>query len=205
MEGEMKIFGRALACALLVTSASALAGKTPEISGLELQQMQSRDFEAPKSITFPAVMTVLQDAGYRIGSADRDTGLITGTGSSSRKLTWNLFFGLGTSKKNPVVSAYIEDRGPGMSRVRLNFVMARLQSNGYGSNGGDEAPITDPAAYRDAFEKISQAIFVRQALDAPTPSPTSSGAPTASNPAAAGPATSTTAIAVPISSSTGKQ
>jgi hypothetical protein len=204
----MKIFGRALACALLVTSASAHAGKAPEISGLELQQMQSRDFEVPKSVSFPAVMTVLQDAGYRIGSADRDTGLITGTGSSSRKLTWAPFVGFGSSKKNPVVSAYIEDRGPGMSRVRLNFVMAKVLNNAYGGNGGDEKPITDPAIYREAFEKISQAVFVRQALDAPapTPAPSSAATPPAPTQAAANVVVSATpAAAAPAISSAGKQ
>lgn len=166
----------ALGLALAITPADAK--KAPQISGLELQQIQSRDFEAPKDITFASVMTVLQDAGYRIGSADKDTGLITGMGSTQSKLAYNLFLGVGRSKKTPVVSAYIEERGPKMSRVRLNFVMAKVKSSIYGSQPQDEEPITDPTAYQDAFEKISQAVFVRQAMDAPIATPAPAPMPT---------------------------
>jgi hypothetical protein len=156
---------------------NAQAKKVPEPSGLELQQIQSCDFDVPKSITFPAVMSVLQDAGYRIGAADRDTGLITGAASTKTKMTWLPFIGFGTSKKTPVVSAYIEDRGPGMSRVRLNFVMGKISNNASFGGVTDETPIYDPATYQQAFEKISQAVFVRQSLDAapaaaPPPVPT---------------------------------
>lgn len=156
----------ALPLALAFLPMGVHAKKVPEPSGLELQQIQSRDFDAPKNITFAAVMSVLQDAGYRIGAADRDTGLITGAASTKTKMTWLPFIGFGTSKKTPVVSAYIEDRGPGMSRVRLNFVMGKISNNASFGGVTDETPIYDPATYQQAFEKISQAVFVRQALDA---------------------------------------
>jgi len=155
------------AMGLAFAAVPAAAKKVPQLSGLELQQIQSRDFEASKDVTFASVMTVLQDAGFRIGSADKDTGLITGMGSTQSKLSYNLFLGFGRSKKTPVVSAYIEERGPKMSRVRLNFVMAKVKSSVYGSQPQDEQPITDAGTYQDAFEKISQAVFVRQAMDAP--------------------------------------
>lgn len=147
---------------------SAEAKKRPEISGLALQQIQSRDYEVSKAISYPAVMTVLQDAGYRISAADKDTGLITGTASTNSGLSYNFFFGFGRSKKTPIVSAFIEDRGAG-SRVRLNFVMAKTKSSLYGMSSSDEEPITDPAAYTGAFEKIEKEIFVRLALTAPAP------------------------------------
>jgi len=159
----------ASALALSLSSVAALAKKAPEMTGLELQQIQSRDVEATKEVTFSAVMSVLQDAGYRIGSADKDTGLITGTASTSGKVTYNLFWGFGKSKKTPIVSAYIESRSPTVTRIRLNFVMAKVRSTVYSSGSQDEEPITDPAAYQQAFEKINQAVFVRQAMDAPTP------------------------------------
>lgn len=155
--------------ALAITAGVAQAKKAPEPTGLELQQIQSRDFEAPKSITFPSVMSVLQDAGYRIGAADSTTGLITGAASTKTKMTWLPFIGFGTSKKTPVVSAYIEDRGPGRSRVRLNFVMGKVANNASFGGVTDETPIYDPETYRQAFEKIDQAVFVRLSLDAASP------------------------------------
>lgn len=156
------------ACAIVAGPAEAK--KKPEISSLALQQMQSRDYEVPKAVTFPSVMTILQDAGYRIESADKDTGLITGVASTSSKTTYNIIWGFGKKKRTPVVSAFVEDRGQG-SRIRLNFVLATTKSRVYGVNSSDEEPITDPAAYRDAFERIEKEVFVRQAMTAPTPKP----------------------------------
>lgn len=171
----------ALATVGLITCAPAEAKKRPEISGLALQQIQSRDFEVTKEISFPAVMTVLQDSGYRIGDADKDTGLITGTASTKSVTTYNIFWGLGKKKRTPVVSAFIEDRGRG-SRIRLNFVLSTAKNRIYGQASADEEPIYDPAVYRDAFEKIEKEIFVRQALNAPAPRPVASPAQAATQP-----------------------
>ncbi len=159
-----------LGAAALVSASPALARKRPEISGLALQQIQARDFEAPKEVTFPSVMTVLQDSGYRIAGADKETGLITGSASTKSNTTWVPFIGFGKSKKTPVVSAFIEDRGTG-SRIRLNFVMAKTKSGMYGMSSSDEEPITDALAYKNAFEKIEKEIFIRQSLNAPKPKP----------------------------------
>jgi len=148
----------------------AIAKKQPEASGLALQQIQSRDYEVSKDVTFPAVMSVLQDSGYRIQAADKDTGLITGTASTKSHTTWLPFVGFGRSKKTPIISAYIEDRGTG-SRIRLSFVMGKTKNQGYGMSWSDEEPITDPATYRDAFERIDREVFLRQAMTAPAPKP----------------------------------
>ena len=167
----------------VVAPHSAQAKKKPEVSGLALQQIQSRDYEVSKTVSYPAVMTVLQDAGYRISAADKDTGLITGSASTNSGMSYNLFFGFGRSKKTPIVSAFIEDRGAG-SRFRLNFVLAKTKSSLYGMSSSDEEPITDPVVYTGAFEKIEKEIFVRLALATPSPKPVpgpSQAAPTEPN------------------------
>ena len=166
-----KRFACAVALGLgLAATTPAIGKKQPQVSSLALQQIQSRDYEAPKEITFPAVMTVLQDSGYRIEAADKDTGLITGVASTKSVTTYNIFWGLGKKKRTPVVSAFIESRGTG-SRIRLNFVLSTTKSRIYGAGSADEEPITDPAAYRDAFDRIDKEIFVRQAMTAPAPKP----------------------------------
>lgn len=163
---------------VLATSSIVHAGdKKPQMSTLELQAIQSHDFEAAKDDTFGAVMTVLQDAGYRIQAGDVQTGLITGVGSSQGKLTYNLIWGFGKKKLTPMVSAFIEKIGAG-SRVRLNFVMAKLKSNLYGSQPEDEEPVLDATVYKDAFEKVEQALFVRQAMTTTAPPQTAVVAPT---------------------------
>lgn len=167
----MKYTRLALAlCVVAALGSPAYAKKAPQISALALQQIQTRDYESAKVVSFPAVMTILQDSGFRIQAADKDTGLITATASTKSKMTWAPFIGFGRSKKTPVVSAFIEDRGAG-SRVRLNFVMAKTKNGAYGSNWSDEEPILDAAVYRDAFERIEREIFTRVALTAPKPLP----------------------------------
>ena len=164
---------------LMVAGAIATGGahaKKPQLSGLELQQIQARDFEASKSVTFAAVMTVLQDSGFRISSADKDTGLISGMGTSERHMTWVPFVGFGSSKKNPVMTAFIEERGKN-SRVRLNFVMAKIKGNRYG-DWSDEEAVVEPQVYKDAFEKIEKEVFIRQAENAPAPPASEAGGAT---------------------------
>lgn len=161
---------RYLAAMLALTP---LAGQTvlaqeTQLSGMALQQIQSRDFEAPLSVVFPAVMTVLQDAGFRILSADKETGLITAAGSSEGKWTYDFWLGLGKKKETPVISAFIEQGGANLTRTRLNFVMSTGKSRNFLT---DERPITDPTAYREAFEKIEKEVFVRLAMAAPPPPP----------------------------------
>lgn len=176
----MKKFAIAVALAMAF-SVPAAAEKKPQLTGLELQQVQARDMETTVDVAFPAVMTVLQDAGYRIQSADKATGLIVAEGSSKKVTTYNFWFGLGSKKRVPTVSAFIESRGPQYTRVRLSFVMSLRKSRNAFS---DEDPITDPAVYRDAFEKIEKEIFTRNAMNAAAPAlaATPTGAPTSTPP-----------------------
>lgn len=154
--------------ALAMAAASPVGAKDAELSGMALQQIQARDFETTSAFVFPAVMTVLQDAGFRIQTADKETGLITAIGSTEAKTTFNIWWGIGKKKKTPVVSAFIEQRGPNVTRARLNFVMSTGKDRNVFS---DEKPVSDPAVYRDAFEKIEKEIFVRQAMAAPASAP----------------------------------
>ena len=144
--------------------------KKAEMTPLQLQSMQTKEFESNKEIVFASVMTVLQDAGYRIENADLATGIITGMGSSKGKMVYSLWSGFGKSKKTPIVSSYIEQIGP-VTRVRLNFVMAKVKSSLYGSQPQDEEPVLEAEVYQDAFSKIDQALFIRQSMAQTTPPP----------------------------------
>lgn len=182
----MRRFVAAALVMSLISGSAAVARKKPELGGLELQQIQARDYDVPKSVSFPAAMTVLQDSGYRITAADKDTGLITGAASTNSHTTWLPFVGFGRSKKTPVVSVFVEDRGAG-SRVRLNFVLTKAKSMMYGMSSSDEEPITDAAVYQAAFEKIEKEIFVRQSMATPS-APAAAPVPQAPAPAASIPA-----------------
>lgn len=156
-----------LSSVILVSSMpSTLHAAEPAPTGMALQQIQAKDFESGADIAFPAVMTVLQDDGYRILSAQKDTGLITAIGSESAHYIWAPFVGLRQKKQVPMVSAFIEQRGANYTRIRLSFVMSTGKSD---RSFSDEKPITDAAPYKTAFEKIEKEIFVRQSMNAPTP------------------------------------
>lgn len=177
----------AIGISIALGSAPAYAkDKKAELSPLQLQAMQTKDFEASKEMVFASVMTVMQDAGYRIENADLATGIITGIGSSKGKMVYSLWSGFGKSKKTPIVSSYIEQIGP-VTRVRLNFVMAKVKSSLYGSQPQDEEPITEAEVYQDAFNKVDQALFIRTSMtQAPAqpapaavePAPTPAASPT---------------------------
>lgn len=192
--------GIIVSAALLGASVlTPLQAGEPALSGMALQQIQAKDFETTSSVAFPAVMTVLQDSGYRILSAQRDTGLITAIGSTASHVIWAPFLGFRSKKQVPQVSVFVEDRGQNLTRIRLNFVMSTGKSD---KAFTDEKPITDPEPYRDAFEKIEKEIFVRQAMNAPAPAPAAASSPvpapaptTAATPAT--PATVTTSAPAP--------
>ena len=152
----------------LVPVAATAAKKAPPPSGLELQQIQAKDIDGNKTVVFGAVMSVLQDSGYRIQAADKDTGLITGIASTSGKMIYSIWTGFGKSKKTPIVSAFIEEKTATVTRVRLSFVMAKMKSTIYGAGAQDEEPIYDANVYQDAFEKINQAVFIRSSAESPT-------------------------------------
>lgn len=158
----------AAAAVTLLSVQPALAGKAPKMTPLQIQELQSHELEVAKNVAFSSVMTVLQDSGYRINAADRETGLITASASTKTNTTWMPFIGFGKSKKTPVVSAYIEDISPVRTRIRLNFVMTKMSANQFGG-GADEEPILEATVYRDAFEKIDQQVFIRSASAAPAP------------------------------------
>lgn len=181
----MKKFAFLAAIAAAVASPSS--AKEPQPTGLALQQIQARDLETTADVAFPAVMTVLQDSGYRISTADKATGLIVAEGSSKKITTYNIWFGLGAKKRVPTVSAFIEQRGPQLTRVRLSFVTSMRKSRNAFS---DEEPVTDPSVYKGAFEQIEKEIFLRNSMNATAPA--APAAPVAAPAPAAEPVAATT-------------
>ena len=143
---------------LLLISACAAPGvqKTP----LEIQSMQTRDFEVDRNTAFRAVLSVFQDVGYIVESADNETGFITGSSPTDSKT--NIWFGTKDSKTTRA-TAFVEELRPNLSRVRLTFVNAYSSSSSYGQYSEKDTVILEPEAYASAFERIENAIFVRTA------------------------------------------
>ena len=69
---------------ILITGCETTKPKV-NLTPLEIQSMQSRSYEHSKDIVFPSVMSVFQDLGYSINSADINTGLITAESAAERR------------------------------------------------------------------------------------------------------------------------
>ena len=164
--GAKTIWLVVLSALTLSACASGHVVKEPTLSPLELQAMQTREFEAPKTMAFASIMTVLQDAGYIVESADLATGFITGKSPATSVDTFNLFLGFGKKHGTTRVTAFVEPIGQKYSKVRLNFVAIETKSVGYGIESRVDTPLEDHELYQNVFEKIDEAIFMRKAIEA---------------------------------------
>ncbi len=152
-----------LSALLLAGCATFKTGGVDEQSlSLELRAAQQREIAAEPVAVFRSVMSVLQDRGYLIISADRETGFITAKAPTQQIKDTNIFL---TSREQQTlnITASIE---PMRESTQVRFNMVNSVSNTYQSDtrtSTDEAdhPITDPKVYTDLFDKIEEAVFLR--------------------------------------------
>jgi hypothetical protein len=154
--------------AVVVASfAMAIAGcvtpPEPAPTSLQLQSFQAKEFETSKLVAFGSTLSVFQDLGYIVASADRDTGFITAASPAGNKTNfWQVISGT-TSSGQTRATAFVEELRPGFTSIRLNFVDAKRLSGMYGQTFDNDTPILEPKVYEAAFEKIGEAIFIRSA------------------------------------------
>lgn len=141
----------------LIVSTVAACTPEPQLTPLEMQSLQQREFPVSKQVSFPATVSVFQDLGYIVDEADLDTGLITA--SSPTKTRFKLFVGPNITRTR--ATAFLEDTTDGNSQVRLNFNTGSENTDGYGRRRVNDTRILNPAIYQAAFEKIETAIFLR--------------------------------------------
>ena len=132
---------------------------TPKMTPMEIQSLQTRDFESSKDIVFPSVVSVFQDIGYTITSADIATGLVVAESTADSNFASKFWLGISNVKQTKA-NAFIEEIGD-MTKVRINFVNIQTTSDWYGQDDRQDTQILDAEPYRNAFEKIENAIFVR--------------------------------------------
>lgn len=167
----MKIYQAALlAIAASSVSVSADAKKKPEPTPMELQALQSREYETTKEQIFASAVSVFQDLGYQVSNADMTSGFVTAESAAKNKTGfWDAMGGV-TASGNTRATAFVESMPNGMARVRLNFLNIKNSSGSWGRNNSEGKPILDPQTYAVAFDKIEQALFERAALTKTTPS-----------------------------------
>lgn len=153
---QIKIFGIVLVVIGLIAGCTQQNYKSTKNS-LELQSIQKREFDAPYKVAFASILSVFQDKGYVIDTADSSTGFIT---AASHKTSGFIAF-VGQTIEYVKATAFIETMPSKKTAIRLNFVKHQDTSSGYGMKGGNSVPIEKPEFYQEIFEKVQKAIFVR--------------------------------------------
>lgn len=148
-----------LIVALMLTGCAS--NGSGEMTPLQIQAFQTHEFEAPKKTVFASVVTVFQDLGYIIESADVETGFITSASASVNKTGFWQAMGGTTSSGKTRATAFVEEIQPNFVTVRLNFVDTQDISTAYGQDSSQDKPVVDPEPYRVAFDKIGDAVFIR--------------------------------------------
>jgi len=147
------------AIVILVFSACATVGS---LTQEEREEMQTATFDAPYTQTFNAVVDVLEDAGWFIGSVDREIGLIT-TDWLEGPISFEeeLFVGSGIRRK---MSANIDVFEEEQTKVKLRYIVQTYDTgsgclSSPGWRGTEEEVIVDDA--RKAYKKYFDAILVK--------------------------------------------
>lgn len=163
--GRRVIAGLMIGSALFV-SGCAMNDASQNKTSLEIQSYQSKQFDVDKKTAFNSAMSVFQDLGYIVNSANLDTGFITAEsptkGAKGGEALLSFLAGMQVEGKT-AVTAFVEELSPKSSKIRLNFVDRRKSSSDYGRQTNRDDPIQDPKIYQSAFDKISDAIFIRSA------------------------------------------
>lgn len=135
------------------------AAKAPTMTPLEIQSLQTREYDNDRAVVFTSVVSVFQDLGYTVKSADKDTGFITAESAASSDAASKFLLGISNVSQTSA-TAFIEKIGS-ITKVRLNFVTSSKTSSAYGQTDREDTPILDAKVYQNAFDRIESAIFVR--------------------------------------------
>ena len=162
--------GRKLAGLLLgivaISASPVEAKKKPQMTPLELQALQSHEYETSKEILFASVVSIFQDLGYQLENADMPSGFVTASSATSNKTSFLDVLAKQSSSGNTRATAFVESMPNGMARVRLNFLNSKTSSGMWGNQNKEDKPILDPQTYKIAWDKVDEAIFQRNALAA---------------------------------------
>lgn len=141
----------ALMLSMPVAAVAKDATKPVELSAEELATRQSKTYDAPYEVLFPAVMATLQSNGYTNVNASRDAGTATAQTEAKGKVIYNIIWGFGKKKRTQMASIFMEPVGKVRSRLRINLTIVESKQRGFIAQGiSDGVPVKVAEPY-DAF------------------------------------------------------
>lgn len=186
-----------MAAAMATAAVPAEAKKAPALTPMEIQALQSHDYETSKEVLFASVVSVFQDLGYQLENADMTSGFITASSAMRNKTSLLDAFAKQTASGNTRVTAFVEAMPNHMARVRLNFLASKTASGMWGQSARQDKPILDAQTYKSAWDKIDEAIFTRAATTGLVAKGGATAIPAPSAPSAPAPAPAPAAVMTP--------
>ncbi|MDR0742638.1 MAG: hypothetical protein LBE98_04215 [Puniceicoccales bacterium] len=161
-----KCLATLLLAALSLMPGCASVSETHAPTSVEIQSIQTREFDVPYKIAFASVVDVFQDLGFTIQSSDFTTGLIIARGNTANQSVGLL--GAMSEVRGKTVwnvgTAHLEELGNEKVSIRVSFVTNTKVMFEYGASNESSKAILDGEFYAKFFEKIDKSIFVRQNL-----------------------------------------
>ena len=161
---------------LAALSSCVVVPPEPEMTPLEKQALQTREFDVGYQAAFSATLSVFQDLSYIVDDADKETGFITARGryepdKASGLLQRLEHFLSDTEEASIQATAFVESITAGRTRVRVNMVATVKKSFETAPADGthttrhsktDMFELTEPGRYQRFFERLDAAIFIRR-------------------------------------------
>jgi len=144
---------------IIAMMAACASSPSTQMTPMEIQALQTREYETNKHIAFASTLTVFQDLGYIIESADESTGFITASSPTDTKMNWWTW---AQDSKTTRVTSFVEELRQNYTRVRVTFVNSTSSSSSYGQYSEKDTVILVAGPYEAVFNRVGNEIFVRK-------------------------------------------
>lgn len=145
------------------------ANQKPQMTQLQLREMQTREYESGTTDKIlPVALAVLQDEGYVVGNTDAQLGLLTASKQLHEKDVDDSgtaflkgFFGMGTisSEEWSTIEANVQVSPFGERvRVRMSARLAAISTTG----NTNYEQITEADFYRNFFTNLEKGLFIER-------------------------------------------
>lgn len=130
---------------------------------LALKAIQEREFEKDKQTVFASTVSVLQNIGYTIRSADYNAGLIFA--DAPKDVDNGSYWLTGVTYAKEVRLTAFVNAFPRKTIVRLSFVETKTSKSWWSGKSLKESMILEPSVYEQIFDKIGEDIFLREGMN----------------------------------------
>ena len=161
---------------------SGIFDQGPARTPVELQAIQTREFEADKRQVMSALIAVFQDEGYRINQTDFDIGVVSATTPEEKQFAELVGSFLDKEMKAQItesapsfgkiifpftsqrtINAVVSEISPLRSKLRITMIVeAKTLSPAVAPYSGTD---TNPERYQSIFAKIQQGLFLKKNLE----------------------------------------